>query len=1437
MLESLIRYSVRNKVVIALLTLALIAWGSYSLIRLPLDAVPDITNNQVQVVTISPALAPQEMEQYVTFPVELAVANLQGVEDIRSISRYGLSVVTIIFDEDIPTLHARQLVTEQLQAAADQIPDGFGKPELMPITTGLGEIYQYLLKPKPGYEHRYSPMELRTIQDWIVKRYMAGVPGVVEISSFGGFLRQIEVSVDPDRLRAVSVTLEDLHEALASNNQNAGGSYIEQGPDAFYIRAEGLVRTPDEVAEIVIATRSGLPIRVREVAEVREGYAPRVGAMTSNGQGEALGGITLMFKGANSNAVVEAVKERVQEVQGVLPEGLVIEPYLDRSALVARTIDTVRTNLIEGGLIVIFVLVLLLGNLRGGLVVASVIPLSMLFAAGMMNLFGVSANLMSLGAIDFGLIVDGAVIIVESVVHALHVHGRGRRLGREEMDREVEASSVRIMRSAVFGEMIILMVYLPILTLEGIEGKMFIPMAQTVAFAILGALILSLTYVPMMAALVLPRKLSERPTFADRLMGWLARYYRTALQWAMRRRALVLGLAVALLAASGWIFSRMGGEFIPSLDEGDMAMQMSVHPGSSLSHSVATATRAESMLLAAFPDEIKRIVSKIGTAEVPTDPMSVEDMDVMIAMHPRENWKRAESREEMADRMKEVLQPLADEGVSIEFTQPIELRFNELLTGSKADIAVRIFGSELEILADQAERAAAIIRTVQGAADVKVDRTEGFPQIVVKYRRDALARYGLSVAEINRTVEAAFAGSVAGQVFESEKRFDLVVRLNPAARSRLEDVRSLFVRLPAGGQVPLEAVADIRFEEGPLLISRSKTKRQITIGVNVRGRDVESLVQEIEAKLNQGLKLPPGYSVMYGGEFENLQSARERLSIAVPGVLLLIFALLFLTFGSLRQALMIFSAIPFAAVGGIWALWLRGMPFSISAGVGFIALFGVAVLNGIVMIGYINYLEQTGMQNLMRRVVTGALTRLRPVIMTAAVASLGFLPMALSRSAGAEVQRPLATVVIGGLVSSTLLTLIVLPVLYTLTAPGQRRRRPNAAAPAAVLLMLLLAGGSLRAQPAGLDSALARMEANHPDLLAGRLAVQEIEASRMTAYDLPAFRVQWQRGQINTLLNDNYFGLEQDLGQPLVWQPQRRLIRQSAAVQAEALAQRRRELRAELTRSWLEWVWTWNRVQLQERQAALLDSAARIAEARQTAGSAPQLDRLSARRRASTEQLRSSALRAELAGIEAALRALAADGAPVQPAAQPLRAAGAFLEASAAALSQPALGLYEQWAALRQQEIAVERARLSPGLSLGYFNQQIEQVNGFQGLSLSLSVPLWFAPQQARIQAARLRSGQADAQLQSRRLALDAEIFRLRTDASRLRSELARYEAELLPQAEAIEQQALIRYRSGETDFVYFVFAAEESLAIRQSYLDALMQYYRSLIHLISLYP
>lgn len=1057
MFQKLITYSIRHKLVIGVLSIALAIWGVWSLVHLPFDSTPDITDNQVQVITQAPSLGAQEVEQYVTTPVEMALANIPRIQERRSISRSGLSVITLVFDDAADIYWARSQVSQVVEQLEKELPKNT-ETEMGPIATGLGEIYHYTIRAKEGYEHQYSLTQLRTMQDWIVRKQLSGTPGVAEVSGWGGYVKQYEVAINTDQLNASGVSVNEVFEALQRNNANTGGSYIEQNSNQYYIRGIGVVKNLEDVANITVKTVDGTPVKVGDVAKVQLGHATRFGAVTRNGEGEVVAGIAIMLKGENFQEVIKNVKERISQIQKSLPEGVVIEPFIDRTNLVDRVEGTIARNLIEGGLIVIFVLVIFLGNWRAGLVVASVIPLSMLFAFGMMKTFGIDGNLMSLGAIDFGMIVDSAVIIVEAVVthintgHFSQPEVRAAYLAQcqnggaaipfaltqKQMDEEVHFSASRIRQSAAFGEIIIMIVYIPLMTLVGIEGKMFRPMALTVFFAILGAFILSLTYVPMASSLMLSRKVHTRKTFSDRVIEKLQAWYRPVLDWVLARNKDVITGAVALFCVSVVGFKYLGGEFIPSLEEGDFAVEMSMSQGTSLSQMVESCTKAEKLLKKEYP-EIKQVVSRIGSAEIPTDPMPVERADIMIALKPKAEWTSAKTTPELMEKMEETLSAIP--GLEAEISQPIQMRNNELLTGIKQDVAIKIFGDDLDVLTQQAGKVKKMIEDVPGVSGIFVEEVAGLPQIQVKYNHEKMAAYGVSVDDISEILETTFAGAVAGSLYEGDKKFDIVLRMDPSQRN-VESLEQLNIPLKDGTDIPLSQVADIDYSPAPAQVSHEDGARRIYVGFNVKGRDVQSTVEDIQEILDEKLKLPDGYYYNYGGEFENLQSATNRLMVVIPIALVIILLLLYATVKNVRESLFVFSAIPLAAIGGVWALWLRGMPFSISAGVGFIALFGVAVLNGIVLIGQMNQMQREektadklsasiGVTELIHhRIIESCMVRLRPVLMTALVASMGFLPMALSQGDGAEVQRPLATVVIGGLITSTLLTLLVLPAIY-----------------------------------------------------------------------------------------------------------------------------------------------------------------------------------------------------------------------------------------------------------------------------------------------------------------------------------------------------------------------------------------------------------------------
>lgn len=1057
MFQKLITYSIRHKLVIGVLSIALAIWGVWSLMHLPFDSTPDITDNQVQVITQAPSLGAQEVEQYVTTPVEMALANIPRIQERRSISRSGLSVITLVFDDAADIYWARSQVSQVVEQLEKELPKNT-ETEMGPIATGLGEIYHYTIRAKEGYEHKYSLTQLRTMQDWIVRKQLSGTPGVAEVSGWGGYVKQYEVAINTDQLNASGVSVSEVFDALQRNNANTGGSYIEQNSNQYYIRGIGVVKNLEDVANITVKTVDGTPVKVGDVAKVQLGHATRFGAVTRNGEGEVVAGIAIMLKGENFQEVIKNVKERINQIQKSLPEGVVIEPFIDRTNLVDRVEGTIARNLIEGGLIVIFVLVIFLGNWRAGLVVASVIPLSMLFAFGMMKTFGIDGNLMSLGAIDFGMIVDSAVIIVEAVVthintgHFSQPEVRAAYLAQcqnggaatpfaltqKQMDEEVHFSASRIRQSAAFGEIIIMIVYIPLMTLVGIEGKMFRPMALTVFFAILGAFILSLTYVPMASSLMLSRKVHTRKTFSDRVIEKLQAWYRPVLDWVLARNKDVITGAVALFCVSVVGFKYLGGEFIPSLEEGDFAVEMSMSQGTSLSQMVESCTKAEKLLKKEYP-EIKQVVSRIGSAEIPTDPMPVERADIMIALKPKAEWTSAKTTPELMEKMEETLSAIP--GLEAEISQPIQMRNNELLTGIKQDVAIKIFGDDLDVLTQQAGKVKKMIEDVPGVSGIFVEEVAGLPQIQVKYNHEKMAAYGVSVDDISEILETTFAGAVAGSLYEGDKKFDIVLRMDPSQRN-VETLEQLSIPLKDGTDIPLSQVADIDYSPAPAQVSHEDGARRIYVGFNVKGRDVQSTVEDIQEILDEKLKLPDGYYYNYGGEFENLQSATNRLMVVIPIALVIILLLLYATVKNVRESLFVFSAIPLAAIGGVWALWLRGMPFSISAGVGFIALFGVAVLNGIVLIGQMNQMQREektadklsasiGVTELIHhRIIESCMVRLRPVLMTALVASMGFLPMALSQGDGAEVQRPLATVVIGGLITSTLLTLLVLPAIY-----------------------------------------------------------------------------------------------------------------------------------------------------------------------------------------------------------------------------------------------------------------------------------------------------------------------------------------------------------------------------------------------------------------------
>jgi len=1411
--------------------LFLLLGGIYAMMTLPIDAVPDITNNQVQIVTVSPTLAPQEVEQLITMPIEIAMSNIMNVEEIRSVSRFGLSLVTVVFKESVPTLDARQLINEQIQTVAGEIPTELGTPELMPITTGLGEIYQYVLSVEPGYEEKYDAMELRTIQDWIVKRQLSGIPGIVEINSFGGYLKQYEVAVDPDALYSLNITIGEVFEALNRNNQNTGGSYIEKINKAYYIRSEGMIGKIKDIERIVITNRGGIPIHISDVGSVRFGSAKRFGAMTKDGEGECVGGIAMMLKGANANVVTKELEARVERVQKMLPEGVRVEPYLNRSELVDRNISTVIRNLIEGALIVFIVLIIFLGNVRAGLIVASVIPLAMLFAFILMRVFGVSANLMSLGAIDFGIVVDGSIVILEGIL--AHIYSRrlmGRTLSAEEMDREVEAGAGHVARSATFAVLIILIVFFPLLTLTGIEGKYFTPMAKTLVFCIIGALILSLTYVPMMASLFLKRTISSKPTFADRFFGKLNGVYRRTLHFCLRHIWGTIACSFAALAVSLFLFTRLGAEFIPTLDEGDFAMQMTLPAGSSLTHSIELSKQAEETLMKNFP-EIKHVVAKIGTAEVPTDPMAVEDADIMIVMKPFKEWTSASSRAEMVEKMKASLEPIT--GAEFNFSQPIQLRFNELMTGAKADIAIKLYGEDMAELYKKAKEASLFVEQVPGAADVIVEQAMGLPQLVVHYDRAKIARYGMNIEELNTIIRTAYAGEAAGVVFENERRFDLVLRLDNDKVADL-NLDKLFVRTAEGIQIPVSEVATIELVNGPLQINRDATKRRIVIGVNVRDADIQKVVRTIQETLDKHIKLEPGYYFEYGGQFENLQNAIDTLTIVIPVALSLILLLLFFAFKSVTYSLVVFSTVPLSLIGGILALWLRGLPFSISAGVGFIALFGVAVLNGILMINHFNNLrKQTKYQMTTNRILAkGCPHLLRPVFLTGLVASLGFVPMAIAKSAGAEVQRPLATVVIGGLIVSTILTLIIIPVFYRLvnsSAAWKRQRWLKRLLP--FLLFLGILFPTHAQQTVSLEEAVTIALENHPRLKTATASIERSRASRGESWEVSPTTFNYSWGQINgETRNDNQMEITQSLGSLLTPFYKNALVNRQVATGEYYRDLVKKEITAEVKRAWAYYQYAFHLCALYKEQIEWAGRLRKASQLRYEQGDITLLERNMSSTLVADLQTRLSQAEEELQLATRRFSWTCYSDSPLLPMDTTLVLFPARV--AEIAPSDIHLNYFRSVADEKKAMLRIERSRFFPELSVGYVRQKIAPLSGLDSWMVGISFPVLFFPQHSRVRQAKIDSYIARTEAESNIRQLNNKVEELSVALRKEGEHIRYYTTGALPEAEALLKSATVQFKESETDITQFVQSLNAAREIRRGYIEAVYAYNISALEL-----
>lgn len=1430
MLTKIINFSLRNRLTIFIFTVLVIGFGLYSLTKIHIGAVPDVTNNQVQVITTSRNLSTEDIEQFVTYPIELEMANLPGVEEIRSVSKFGLSVVTIVFDDDMGTFLPRQLISEKILSASEKIPAGFGQPEMGPITTGLGEIYQYVLDVEPGYESKYSVTDLRSIQDWIVKRQLSGISGVIEVNTWGGFLKQYEVAINTEKLNAMNVTTSEVYRALQSNNSIAGGAYIEKNDEAYFIRGEGLVKDLEDIRNISVKNVGGLSIFVRDVAEVGYGSAIRFGAITGNGEGEKVLGQVMMLKDGNSKKVIDDVKARVEEISGSLPEGVVINAFLERSELIGRTSFTVAENLILGCLIVIFVVVLLLGNLRSGLVVASMIPMTLLFAISMMNIFHVDANLMSLGAIDFGIIIDGSVIIVEYIAFKLassqnELLALGNDEKRSRISEITAQAASKMMNSAIFGQLIILIVFIPILSLSGVEGKMFRPMALTFSFALIGAMIFGLTYIPVMSAIFIKPVKRNKANISEKIMDLFRTLYEPSIVWALKFKKTVIAMALLLLVVAISMFWRMGGEFVPTLDEGDFVIQPVLKTGTSLTKTIEITTRIEKILLDNFP-EVEQVVSRIGAAEIPTDPMSMEESDVIIKLKPKKEWVSASTKDELAEKFKEALEVIP--GMELEFTQPIEMRFNELITGVKSDIAIKIFGNDLNILAEKANEISKLVRNIDGASDVTVEKIEGLPQMRIEYDRNKIARYGLNIQEVNDMISMGFAGAVVGSIFEGEKNYDLVIRLDKEHRGDISDLQYLFIDTPSGLKVPLQELAMISYTKGPAKISRDDTKRRIVVAINVRSRDLQSVIEDVQQVINTDIKLPPGYMISYGGQFENLQRAKVRLNIAVPIALTLIFLMLFFAFGSAREAFMIFTAIPLAAVGGVFLLWLRDMPFSISAGVGFIALFGIAVLNGIVLIEHFKELKQKGMTDINKIIIQGTTERLRPVILTALAAALGFLPMAVSTGAGAEVQRPLATVVIGGLVSSTLLTMMILPLLYSIFS------KKNNVKPGKIGHLVLIAlvgfsgfyGNSQETKSLSLEEISQLAMKSNAGLKASSLNVEQADALIGDAFTFDKTQLYYHYDENNIAFNGlplNVFGIQQDFLFPTRYFAGKKVNKARFEMENNSYNMKKRQLEQQVLSKFYLLQYELERESVLKRLDSFYKTFAYAAKRKFETGDTNYLEKITAQAKQKQLQTLYKQSQQDVASALMLLKEVVQSDQDFTVRKVPLTR----LEVNQRSLEEnPGLSYFLNKKDLFYAQRNVASQSLLPDITLNYFVGSNSGLNeNFNGYQIGLKIPILFSGNAAKIKASKIAQEVVENEESEYKIRLKTKQSELYTQLKKYDEALSYYKEEGEQLSQEIFKTAKISYESGEINFFQYIQSMENALEILLDYLNNLNIY------------
>jgi len=1432
MLEKIIAFSLKNKAVVLLFTASVLGFGLFSVFQISIGAVPDVTNNQVQVITTSRNLSTQDIEQFITYPVEIEMANLPGVEEIRSISKFGLSVVTIVFNDNIGTYLPRQLIAEKIKSASEKIPQGFGVPEMGPITTGLGEIYQYTLEVQPEYKNHFSVTDLRTLQDWVVKRQLSGIKGVVEINTWGGYLKQYEVAIVPSRLKAMNVSMAAVFTALEKNNSIAGGAYIEKVNQSYFIRGEGKVNSISDIENIVINNSNGIPVYIKNVAQVRFSHANRFGAITGNGEGEKVLGQVMMLKDANSKQVINAVKDRVAQIQKTLPKGVYINGFLERSELVGKTTFTVGENLILGCLIVIFVVVLLLGNWRSGLVVASVIPLCLLFAISFMNIFGIDANLMSLGAIDFGIIIDGAVIIVEFI--AFQIAGKSADLvGLSKEDKQLEIdqitfkSATKMMNSAIFGQLIILIVFIPILSLTGIEGKMFKPMAMTFSFALLGAMIFCFTYVPVVSSLFLKPTKENPNSISAKLIRLLHSWYVPVIEWALYNTKKVLYGSVALLVFAIALFSTMGGEFIPTLDEGDFVIQPVLKTGTSLTKTIATTTKIEKIILNNFP-EVEQVVSRIGAAEVPTDPMSMEESDIIVKLKPKSEWVSASSKDELADKIKTAITAHIP-NMEVEFTQPIEMRFNELVSGTRSDVAIKVFGEDLNVLAQKANEIENAIKKVEGASDIIIEKTAGLPQMMVEYDRSKIARYGLNISDLNDMIALSFAGKTVGNVFEGEKRFDMVVRLAESNRHDIEDLRNLYVSVPNGQQIPLSELAKIEYTQGPAKISRDNTNRRIVVGVNVRNRDLQSVVTDIQKNVEAKIKLPPGYYVKYGGQFENLNSAKARLAIAVPIALVLIFILLHFAFGSIKEAMMVYSAIPLSAVGGILFLWIRDLPFSISAGVGFIALFGIAVLNGIVLIEHFKELKTKGITDINELILKGTTDRLRPVILTAAAAALGFLPMAISSSAGAEVQKPLATVVIGGLFTATILTMIVLPILYKVLDEKQAKKPKFKLHNKSLLLIIVMMCTSVsfsQNNTPELDSLIAKGIKNNKSMLAAQLQVKQMETNTSTAYSFDKTNLYYSYDQNNLALNNiplKVFGVQQKFEFPTVYGAQKKVYNSEFEKEKANFEIQKIKLSLEISKVYHQIVFLQNQHKLNVFLDSLYQNFASASGRKFDLGETNYLEKITAESK--FRRIRSKLLQIDndtKAQYEILYALLQVD--------EKIIIQNNEIKPIETVTNEGIKSQYSDYlnsvSAIYKNQINLVKQNWLPEINMEYFqgkNSGLSQ--SLYGFQVGLAIPILFSGTVSKTKVAKLELQSWEQKKQNQEIKIDAFINQKKAELSKFKEAIDYYDQFGKKLSQEILKVANSSFKNGEIDFFQYIQSLENATTIQLDHLDTVLQF------------